>query len=234
MVLMETKSELIALIADQAARVAQRFAQDDEDERAYMRKRCSPQAQLALDKMSVEALHLLDAIPGGGSTDEPSVNIVGLAQATGVPKGTVSKRVQRLTDIGVVTRHQRFTYGVPPSATRSGRRTAACTSRWVTCSENSSPGTPWLIYRSSPVCWTTCCACRGKAFGTVPTSSTDRRRKRRDRGSRGARLGGGDVMPSAGRRGHDQLTVTSSPAPGPPRTTCSPSAVPTSAAAEST
>jgi len=106
MVLMETKSELIALIADQAARVAQRFAQDDEDERAYMRKRCSPQAQLALDKMSVEALHLLDAIPGGGSTDEPSVNIVGLAQATGVPKGTVSKRVQRLTDIGVVTRHQ--------------------------------------------------------------------------------------------------------------------------------
>lgn len=103
---METKRELIASITDLTARLIQRFAQEDADEQAHMRALCSPDAQRALEKTSVEALHLLDVIPAESDHDRPSVNIVGLSQTTGVPKGTVSKRIQRLAEIGVVTRHR--------------------------------------------------------------------------------------------------------------------------------
>lgn len=105
MVFVETKHELIAHINDLAARLTTRFAEEDVDERAHMRELCSPEAQRALETMSVPALHLLDAL----STDDEEaapMNVVSLAQATGVPKGTVSKRLQRLADAGVVTRHR--------------------------------------------------------------------------------------------------------------------------------
>lgn len=107
MVSMETQRELVAAITDLTARLFQRLSDEDVDERAHMRKQCSPEAQDALAQMSVEALHLLDAIPaeGGGSGAE-TVNVVGLSKVTGSPKGTVSKRLQRLAEIGVVERRQ--------------------------------------------------------------------------------------------------------------------------------
>lgn len=104
MVSMETKPELIASIAGLTARLIQRLGEEDADERAHMRGRCSPEARRALDQMSVEALHLLDAVPAAGEPESASVNIVGLARLTGAPKGTVSKRVQRLAELGVVER----------------------------------------------------------------------------------------------------------------------------------
>ena len=45
-------------------------------------------------------------IPAGGDPSSGTINIVGLSLATGVPKGTVSKRVQRLVDLGVVARRR--------------------------------------------------------------------------------------------------------------------------------
>lgn len=106
MVFMETKRELIASIADLTACLIQRFSEEDADEQAHMRRLCSPDAQLALERMSVESLHLLDAIPAEADHHAVSTNIVGLAETTRTPKGTVSKRVQRLTELGVVSRHQ--------------------------------------------------------------------------------------------------------------------------------
>lgn len=105
MVFVETKPRLIARITDLAERLAARFAEEDAAERAHMRALCSPAAREVLDTMSVQALHLLDTIPADGG-DEPSVNVVGLSQATGIPKGTVSKMLRRLTDAGAVTRHR--------------------------------------------------------------------------------------------------------------------------------
>lgn len=103
---METKLDLIASITDLTTRLIQRLGEEDADERAYLRDRCSPEAQRALARMSVEALHLLDVIPAGGDPSSGTINIVGLSLATGVPKGTVSKRVQRLVDLGVVARRR--------------------------------------------------------------------------------------------------------------------------------
>lgn len=107
MVSMETQRELIAAITDLTARFFQRLGEEDAGERTHMKVQCSPDAQNALEHMSVGALHLLDVIPaeGSGSRSE-TVNIVGLSKATGSPKGTVSKRIQRLAEIGVVERRQ--------------------------------------------------------------------------------------------------------------------------------
>lgn len=105
MVFVETKTEVITRIAALAERLAARFTEEDADEQAHIRKLCSPEARQALETMSVPALHLLDVIPSS-SEDASSMNVVGLSQATGVPKGTVSKRVQRLTDAGIVSRHR--------------------------------------------------------------------------------------------------------------------------------
>lgn len=104
-VFVETKEELTASVIDLGGRVIARFTEDDADEQAHMRRLCSPDAQRALDQMSVEMLHLLGSIPSSDE-DALSINVVGLSQRTGIPKGTVSKRLQRLTEIGVVTRHQ--------------------------------------------------------------------------------------------------------------------------------
>lgn len=102
---METKYELIASIADVAARLAARFAEEDADEQTHLRQLCSPEAQRILATMSVQELHLLDAVVADGEGAR-SRNIVALARATGAPKGTVSKRIQRLTEAGAVARYQ--------------------------------------------------------------------------------------------------------------------------------
>lgn len=103
MVLVETKSDLIASIGDLAGRIAARFAEEDADEQTHMRMLCSSAAQRVIDELSVEMLHLIDAIPATEAS-AASVNVIGLSQLTGTPKGTVSKRLQRLTDAGVISR----------------------------------------------------------------------------------------------------------------------------------
>ncbi|CAM3609354.1 MarR family winged helix-turn-helix transcriptional regulator [Occultella aeris] len=95
----------IERIGELVAAVTARFADEDPDEQAWMRDQCSPAAQRILAEIGVSALHLLDAIPADDGTGA-SVNIVGLSRATGMPKGTVSKTVQRLVTSGAVARHQ--------------------------------------------------------------------------------------------------------------------------------
>lgn len=104
MVSMTTKSDSIARIEELLAGVTARFAEEDPQEQEWLQSQCSPAAQRALDELSVAALHLLEQLPGPNSAE--SVNIVGLSEATGVPKGTVSKTVQRLEATGTVSRHR--------------------------------------------------------------------------------------------------------------------------------
>lgn len=101
---METNAEAISRIEELVGLVTARFADEDPGEQEWMRDLCSPAARPVLDRLSVQALHLLDAIP---TDDDASVNIVGLSAATGIPKGTVSKIVRRLVADGAVSRHRR-------------------------------------------------------------------------------------------------------------------------------
>lgn len=101
MVSVKTKTEAIGAIETLIAQVTARFAADDEAEQQWLVGQCGPEAAAVVSRMSVHALHLLDAIPVDGS-----INIVGLSRTTGVPKGTVSKTVRRLIADGLVTRHQ--------------------------------------------------------------------------------------------------------------------------------
>jgi DNA-binding MarR family transcriptional regulator len=104
MVSVTTKHDAIREIEDLLARIATRMTAEDGAEQQWLADHCSPEAARHLPRLSVHALHLLDAIPPVGSGD--SVNIVGLSQATGVPKGTVSKTVSRLAGAGLVARHR--------------------------------------------------------------------------------------------------------------------------------
>lgn len=99
---METKPDTINRIETLIGQLSARFAEEDADEKEWLQQQCSDRAQGALAQLSVSALHILDEVPTGDS----SINIVGLSQATGVPKGTVSKTVQHLVTVGVVERHR--------------------------------------------------------------------------------------------------------------------------------
>lgn len=103
---MKTKQDAIQQIGELIDQLTVRFSEEDVDEQAWMRDQCSPAAQRVLATISVQALHVLARIPADDGSGE-SVNIVGLADATGVPKGTVSKIVQRLVDGGAVDRYRR-------------------------------------------------------------------------------------------------------------------------------
>lgn len=96
---METKSEAIARIEGLVGQVSGRFAAEDDAEQQWLADHCSPRAAGVITRMSVHALHLIDAIPA-----DETVNIVGLARSTGVPKGTVSKTVRRFVADGLVER----------------------------------------------------------------------------------------------------------------------------------
>lgn len=105
---MKTTSAEIVRIEELLERVSARFAAEDPDEQAWLRDQCSPEAQRVLESLSVQSLHLLDHIPGAAVpvTSSTSANIVGLSRTTGIPKGTVSKLVQRLVAQGAVARHR--------------------------------------------------------------------------------------------------------------------------------
>lgn len=105
---MTTTRATISRIEDLLGQISARFAAEDPDEQAWLRDQCSPEAQRVLDSLSVANLHLLEEIPGEDvplSSNQPA-NIIGLSRTTGVPKGTVSKAVQRLVTQGAVTRHR--------------------------------------------------------------------------------------------------------------------------------
>ena len=116
MVSVGTKSDAIGEIETLIGRVTARMAIEDDAEQRWLADHCSPEAARKLPALSVHALHLLDEIPPENPADADtageageaarSVNIVGLAQATGVPKGTVSKTVSRLVTAGLVARHR--------------------------------------------------------------------------------------------------------------------------------
>ncbi|MGH3447374.1 MAG: MarR family winged helix-turn-helix transcriptional regulator [Nocardioidaceae bacterium] len=102
---MTTKADTIEQIERLVQQLAARFGEEDEAEQQWLVDQCSPDAARVIATMSVQALHLVDAIPAYDDADA-SVNIVGLSRATGVPKGTVSKTAQRLASDGVVARHR--------------------------------------------------------------------------------------------------------------------------------
>lgn len=99
MVFVETKSEAIARIEELVGQVSGRFAAEDDAEQQWLADHCSPRAAGVITRMSVHALHLIDAIPA-----DETVNIVGLARSSGVPKGTVSKIVRRFVADDLVER----------------------------------------------------------------------------------------------------------------------------------
>lgn len=105
MVSMKTKTEAIGGIEQLIGELVVRFTDEDPAEQEWMHSRCSPAAQRVLAEVSVSNLHLLDEIPVDDGTGT-SVNIVGLSHATGIPKGTVSKTMRRLVELGLVARHQ--------------------------------------------------------------------------------------------------------------------------------
>ncbi|QVQ53746.1 MarR family transcriptional regulator [Spiractinospora alimapuensis] len=102
---METNEELVTRIQDLIGQVAARLGDEDEAEWKWMSEQVSVEARHVLGRMNVQALHLLDHVPAAEDGDE-STNIVGLAHATGIPKGTVSKIVRRLENGGAVARHR--------------------------------------------------------------------------------------------------------------------------------
>lgn len=99
MVFVETKNDAITRIEGLVDQVSGRFAAEDDQEQQWLTDQCSPRAAEVISRMSVHALHLIDAIPA-----DETVNIVGLARSTGVPKGTVSKIVSRFTADELVAR----------------------------------------------------------------------------------------------------------------------------------
>jgi len=105
MVFMETKTDAIAQIETLIAQLSARFTHEDGDEKEWLHQQCSSDAQQVLTQLSISALHILDEVPSDDAIGA-SINIVGLSEATGVPKGTVSKTVQHLVTLGVVERHR--------------------------------------------------------------------------------------------------------------------------------
>jgi DNA-binding MarR family transcriptional regulator len=100
MVSMKTKSALIADIGELVGAVGDRFDADEDGdaERDFMAKRCPKRLEHAVRSLPTLSMHLLAAIADG------PVSVVGLAARSDQLKGTVSKHVQRLVDVGLVAR----------------------------------------------------------------------------------------------------------------------------------
>jgi DNA-binding MarR family transcriptional regulator len=100
MVSMKTKSALIADIDELVGAVGDRFDADEDGdaERDFMAERCPERLEHAVRSLPTLSMHLLAAIADG------PVSVVGLAARSDQLKGTVSKHVQRLVDVGLVAR----------------------------------------------------------------------------------------------------------------------------------
>src|SRR5699024_12607620 len=95
-------------VTDPLGRMIRRFGAGAPYVSAWLCVPCSAEAQRVLESLSVQNLHLLDEIPGEDVPlrSERPANIIGLSRTTGVPKGTVSKAVQRLEAQGLLNRHR--------------------------------------------------------------------------------------------------------------------------------
>src|SRR5699024_2606368 len=91
MVFMETKTDAIAQIETLIAQLSARFTHEDGDEKEWLHQQCSSDAQQVLTQLSISALHILDEVPSDDAIGA-SINIVGLSEATGVPKVRCRKR----------------------------------------------------------------------------------------------------------------------------------------------
>jgi DNA-binding MarR family transcriptional regulator len=101
MVSMKTKSGLIADINQLVGAVGDKFDEHEEDgdaERDFLAERCPARLEDAVRSLPTLSMHLLAAIAEG------PVSVVGLASRSGQLKGTVSKHVQRLVEVGLVAR----------------------------------------------------------------------------------------------------------------------------------
>lgn len=103
MVSVETSADCAEHITDLLGQLAARFTTEDDAEQQWMLRRCSPQARRAFAACGVGTLHVLAVVPREG---DGSTNLVGLVREAGVAKGTVSKAVRRLADLGLVERHR--------------------------------------------------------------------------------------------------------------------------------
>lgn len=102
MVSVKTISGPVERVQELVAQVSARFDTDDEAERQWLVDQCTPELADTVAGLSVQALHLIDALERADS-----INVVGLAKETATPKGTVSKALQRLTAAGLVRRDRR-------------------------------------------------------------------------------------------------------------------------------
>ena len=98
MVSMKTKSEAVAEIGGLLDVLVDKFETDDDAERDYLVEHCPARLHPALRELPTMGIHLMAKIADGAS------NIVGLATASGQLKGTVSKHIQRLVEVGLVER----------------------------------------------------------------------------------------------------------------------------------
>lgn len=101
--LVETITASVHRIEELITQVSARFDADDDAERQWLVEHCAPALASVVSSLSVQGLHMLDAIHTVTS-DGSGINVVGLARVTGVAKGTVSKTVQRLHEAGLVER----------------------------------------------------------------------------------------------------------------------------------
>jgi DNA-binding MarR family transcriptional regulator len=100
MVSMKTKIGLIDAINMLIGEVGDKFDADEggDPERDFMAQRCPRHLESTVRGLPTLSMHLLAAIADG------PLSLVGLAGKSGQLKGTVSKHVQRLVEVGLVAR----------------------------------------------------------------------------------------------------------------------------------
>lgn len=100
MVSVKTKSALIEDINALIRAVGDKLDTAEGDaERAFMAAHTPERLEAAVRDLPTLSMHLLAHLADG------PVSLVGLAARAGLPKGTASKHVQRLTDAGLVQRN---------------------------------------------------------------------------------------------------------------------------------
>jgi DNA-binding MarR family transcriptional regulator len=99
----KTKSEAVQDISRLIGAVSDKFDTDVDAERDFLRNGLPDRLRPLVDALPKLGMHLLDAIDAG-SRDGDALNVVVLAARCGQLKGTVSKHVQRLVDLGLVQR----------------------------------------------------------------------------------------------------------------------------------
>jgi DNA-binding MarR family transcriptional regulator len=99
MVSMKTKAALVDEINELIGAVGDKFDDTESDvERDFMAEQCPKRLEPLVRRLPTLSMHLLAQIA------ESPVSIVGLAARSGQLKGTVSKHVQRLVEVGLVER----------------------------------------------------------------------------------------------------------------------------------